>query len=240
MPYAQALEERHRYNFITRFFHAMRFKRVVHYVRTMEKSLGRPPVVMDIGCGPGNVFFALNEAAHVRYVGVELNAAKVEKGNAALAGYENAIILNRDASVSGLFEEVEPDIVIALESFEHIPPASVEKIIDTVSGYQGLSLFICSVPVEIGPAIWIKNAGSALIGYKRHREYSWAETFWAGLYRLDKLPAHDLRHKGFDWRWLSNALRRKLKVVKVHTSPWDIIPAAFSPSILFVSVADKS
>jgi hypothetical protein len=37
------------------------------------------------------------------------------------------------------------------------------------------------VPVEIGASIRLKNIGSALCGYGRHEEYTWAETFWAGL-----------------------------------------------------------
>lgn len=46
------------------------------------------------------------------------------------------------------------------------------------------------MPVEIGPAVWFKKIASMVTGYMRHTEYTWIETFWAGLGKLDKLPTH--------------------------------------------------
>mgnify|MGYP004181272689 CR=1 FL=1 len=59
-----------------------------------------------------------------------------------------------------------------------------------------------NVPNEIGPAVLIKNIGSFLMGYLRYKEYSFMETIYASLYKIDKFKPHYDGHKGFDWRVL--------------------------------------
>ena len=238
MSYSLALEDRHKHSPITRYFHNFRYKKVVQYIRQAEKDLGRAPKVMDIGCSKGNVYFAIKEYCNLEYIGVELKEDMAAQGNENMKDEPNAKILNRDASELELYEQNKPDIVMALESFEHIPSGGVFRIIETVAKYDNLHLFMASVPVEVGPAIWIKNIGSALIGYGRHKEYSASDTFWSGLYQLDKVPRHDCRHKGFDWRWLAQTIRLHLWIVKVHKSPYDFVPSCLTPTILFVAKKD--
>lgn len=77
------------------------------------------------------------------------------------------------------------------------------------------------------------------MGYPRYKEYSWAETFSASLYNLDKVERHGTDHKGFDWRWLAHTLRQNCKIKKITTSPLQIIPRFLSPSIGFICENDK-
>ena len=80
-----------------------------------------------------------------------------------------------------------------------------------------------------------EDVGSLASGYSRHKEYTWRETFWAGLYCLDRLPPHGTGHKGFDWRWLAQTLRKSFKIVHVHKLPSDVFPTALSTSVFFVA-----
>jgi hypothetical protein len=121
-----------------------------------------------------------------------------------------------------------------LEALEHIPEHAVVRIVEQVAVARP-HLFVCSVPVEIGPSIWFKNVGSLLMGYSRHREYTWNETFWAGLGKLDKLPPHGLGHKGFDWRWLAQTVRHSHRITRMRTFPFDALPASVSTSVFFVA-----
>ena len=84
--------------------------------------------------------------------------------------------------------------------------------------------------------IFIKNIGSALIGYKRYKEYEWRETFFASIYELDKVKRHDMGHIGFDWRWLAQTLRQNVTIVKKTSSPANFTPKFISPSIGFICV----
>lgn len=235
-----ALNEKHRYNAITRYVHEARYRKVLNYLRSLQQSLGRPPVVMDIGCGAGRIYDLLKGYMDLSYTGIELNTVRVDEGNARLKDDPNASIHEIDARDPKIFDICEPDIIMALESFEHIPEASVVRIIENIAKNTTAQKMICSVPVEIGPAIWIKNIGSALIGYKRHTEYSWGETFWSGLYQLHKVPRHEDRHKGFDWRWLAQTIRHNMKITAIHTSPYDFVPAFLSPTIMFVAEPDET
>ena len=135
------------------------------------------------------------------------------------------------------------DIYTALESFEHMPEYKIPYLLNKISKKKP-KLFACSVPVEVGPAIIIKNFGSKLIGYDR-LEYSLKDTLWAGIYQLDKISPHqqykngilreNLGHKGFDWRWLKHNLRQCMNIVSINKSPFNFIPSAFSPSIAFTA-----
>ncbi len=126
------------------------------------------------------------------------------------------------------------DIIVALETLEHIPEPTVVRLIELVAAAHP-QLFVSSVPVEIGPAVWLKNVGSLLTGYSRHRDYRWSETFWAGLYQLDRLPPHHLDHRGFDWRWLEQTIRHNMRIVETRRFPFQWLPAALSFSVFFVA-----
>jgi hypothetical protein len=131
------------------------------------------------------------------------------------------------------------DVLVALETLEHIPEHDVVRIIEAAAAMRP-TLFVCSVPVEIGPAIWLKNVGSLVMGYTRHKEYLWRETFWAGLYQLDKMPPHSTGHKGFDWRWLAQTIRHNMKVTEIRKLPARMLPAAVAFSVLLVAEPRES
>ena len=124
-----------------------------------------------------------------------------------------------------------------MESFEHIREATVIRIIENITKRNFKYMYI-TVPNEIGPAILIKNVGSFLMGWNRYREYKWSETLASAFYNLDKVERHGTRHKGFDWRWLAQNLRQNCKIKKITTSPSNLVPISFSPSIGFICESD--
>jgi len=148
--------------------------------------------------------------------------------------FENFKIIHD--SIENQFEKfTDADVIICLESFEHIPEWLVVRIIEAISKVSFMYLYV-TVPNEVGPAIFIKNIGSALMGYKRYKEYEWRETFYASIYELDKIKRHETGHIGFDWRWLAQTLRQNTTIVKKTSSPFDFIPKFISPSIGFICV----
>lgn len=139
-----------------------------------------------------------------------------------------------DSAANALATLEHTDIIVALETLEQIPEHDVVRIVEAVAAAKP-RLFVSSVPVEIGPAIWLKNVGSLVTGYMRHKEYRWSETFWAGLYQLDKLPPHDTGHKGFDWRWLAQTIRHNMKIKEIRRFPLSILPAAVAFSVFMIA-----
>jgi hypothetical protein len=73
------------------------------------------------------------------------------------------------------------------------------------------------------------------MGYTRQNEYTWRETFWAGLGKLDRIRRHGTGHCGFDWRWLAQTIRHNLEITEVRRFPFGVLPVALSSSVFFVA-----
>lgn len=215
------------FNALTRWLHSHRYRHAFNLLSSMRE----PIRVMEIGCSEGKLFDVLNERFDIDYVGVEIRHESVEIARARHEGVSNFRVYEQSAVT---LPPTEPDIVFALETLEHIPEHDVVRIVEAVAAMRP-KLFVCSVPIEVGPAIWLKNLGSAVCGYNRHREYTWAETLAAGLYQMNRLPAHDTGHKGFDWRWLAQTIRHNMRIVKLRHLPLPFLPTAMSTNMFMVA-----
>ncbi len=221
------------FNLITKFLHRTRYKNLVRLFDEVSKQIDNRPIkVIDIGCGPGKSFPILNSRYSINYVGVDLDQNFSMVAEQRYGQYENFKIIN-EAIEDNFFLFKDADVVLALESLEHIPELLVPDIIKSIADFK-VKYFYCTVPNEIGPAILIKNIGSLLMGYNRYREYTWRETWNATLCNLDKIPLHTTAHIGFDWRWLAQTIRQSLLINEITTSPFQIIPRFLSPSIGFI------
>src|ERR1700733_1679313 len=228
MGLVEIYERNQQFNIVARWLHTLRYRELLSYLR----GLPQPFRLLDIGCGPGKLYQVLDSTFDLEYVGVELDPEFIEVLKLRYSGRKNCRIIGE--SITKVFDTLGNfDVICALETFEHMPRAEVTALLDKIAA-RHVKLFFASVPVEIGISIWLKNVGSAICGYGRHEEYSWRETFWAGLYRLDKLPPHTTDHKGFDWRWLRDQMTKRFKV-RVRKVPLPGLPA----SSVFFSVKEN-
>ena len=229
-------EQRQHFNPLTTWLHSFRYRHIHRVFAHLSVEIGDRPIrVIDIGCGYAKLFTVLNDRFRIEYTGIERNEERVGVARERHGHHENFRVVHDSATEA--LAHVPPnhaDIVVALETFEHIPEHDVVRIVERIAELRPRRL-VCSVPVEIGPAIWLKNVGSFLTGYVRHRDYSWRETFWAGLYCLDKLPPHGTRHKGFDWRWLAQTVRHNFGIRAIHRLPLRVLPSALSTNVFFVA-----
>jgi SAM-dependent methyltransferase len=228
-------ERDQRFNPLVSWLHSIRYKNILKvFDEVASKTQAKRIRVVDIGCAHAKLFAVLNERFDVDYTGIEIDPGYVNTARSRYAHNTNFRVIHESAANCAAHLH-DADVVVALETCEHIPEHEVVRIIETV-GAARPGMFVCSVPVEIGPALWLKNVGSLVAGYMRHREYQWAETFWAGLYQLDKLPPHGTGHKGFDWRWLAQTVRHNMKLRELRKFPFDVLPAAFAFSVFMIAV----
>jgi len=151
------------------------------------------------------------------------------------AGHANFHMRSGSAADEAMWRGLPaPDVVVAMETCEHIPERDSFRIVERIAALRPRA-FVCSVPVEVGPAIWIKNIGSAMMGYTRHRSYRWSDTFWAGLYRLDHVPPHRTGHRGFDWRWLAQTIRHFMRIREIRKNPFQWVPNPFALSVMMIA-----
>ncbi|MFT5926888.1 MAG: 2-polyprenyl-3-methyl-5-hydroxy-6-metoxy-1,4-benzoquinol methylase [Candidatus Azotimanducaceae bacterium] len=232
-------EQGQNFSKINSLLHARRYSVLMKLIKQFQsgRSETSPIRILDIGCGAAKVFSVLNPSFNIHYTGIDYKSrhatvATERYGNQSNFKYINDLVQNH-------FEDIHDyDVITCFETCEHIPEADVVRIIESIAKSRP-KLFVCSVPNEQGPIISVKNFGSMLIGWRRHKEYSFAETIKASLYMQDSIPRHTTEHKGFDWRWLAQTIRHNMIIRKIHRSPGNFLPCFMSPSILFECISDK-
>jgi len=180
-------EKTQNFNRLVAWLHSYRYNNILNIFDELSALDEAKTIhVIDIGCAHGKLFSVLKDKYKISYIGIELNSEFVKVAEERYKEYSNFKII-QGAAENYISKIKKVDIVVALETLEHIPEHTVIRIIEEIAK-SNPRYFVSSVPVEIGPAIWFKNIGSLMAGYMRHNEYSWKETFWAGLGNLDKLP----------------------------------------------------
>lgn len=229
-PPSTEYERNQSFNRLVRFLHDTRYRHLIALFESMSAS--RPLKVVDIGCAHAKAYGILDRRFAIDYVGIELDAGFAAVAHQRYRARPNVRIVH--GSIADHLAELDgADVVLALETFEHIPEHLVVRVVEKIASVRPVR-FMCSVPNEVGPIVWVKNLGSAAMGYARHTEYTWRETLLAGLYRLDDIAPHGVGHKGFDWRWLAQTLRHNLKIARTFSNPFDWLPRTLSASLIFV------
>jgi len=223
------------YNFLTNWLHSVRYHNILQVMKIfMAARTSRAPIrILDIGCGPGKLYGLLDQRFPIDYLGCEIQPDFIETARSRY-GHRPNFKLTDQSITSGAVPFSGYDLITALETLEHIPEHDVVRLVEAIAAVRP-ALFICSVPVEIGPALWLKNVGAWLCRYPRYKEYTWSQTFWAGCYQLDKVPLHQTSHIGFDWRWLAQTVRHNMKIRELRRSPFPWLPAAISSSVFIVA-----
>lgn len=227
-------ERNQHFNGLVTWMHSVRYKNIVSVVASVASGIGgRRIKIVDVGCAHAKLFSVLNDKFDIDYTGIEIDSEYVATARSRYALHDNFRVMH-DSVVNALPHLANTDVLVAMETCEHIPEHDVVRIIEAIAAARP-KLFVCSVPVEIGPAVWLKNVGSVATGYTRHREYGWGETFWAGLYQLDHFPPHGTGHKGFDWRWLAQTIRHNMQILEIRKFPVGALPAAVAFSVFMIA-----
>jgi 2-polyprenyl-3-methyl-5-hydroxy-6-metoxy-1,4-benzoquinol methylase len=238
-PYAfnPSYERNQSFNRLVAWLHSRRYRHVTDAVAPVA-AIGRPLQVLDIGCGLGKLYDVLGRSFPIEYTGVDPQSRYLNEANERYGKSPNFRSFCVSAADPVIFDR-QYDVVIALETMEHIEGPTVVRIIEKLAEANPRR-FICSVPIEIGPSVLMKNVGSMLMGYSRHRTYTWKQTIAAGLYQLDKLPRHTISHLAFDWRWLAQTIRDHFRIVETRFFPFRFLPASVSTTAFFIAEPRRS
>jgi hypothetical protein len=233
---ATAYEKIQQHSALTRWLHSRRYAHMVDLMGRLRREIpDRPIRIAEIGCAVAKLYAELDARFPIEYVGLDHDPTFCRVAEERYGRRPNFRVLCQSADDPATYREMgRPDLVCALETLEHIPEPMTMRIIERIAALKP-RCFVASVPCEVGPALWIKNVGSLLVGYERHKQRPWREVFWAGLYQMNRLPPHRTGHGGFDWRWLAQTIRHFMHVRELRKSPVPFLPAAFAFSVMFVA-----
>jgi len=220
-------DEVQNWNFITTWLHSFRYKHVIDALAHYDK----PFSLIDVGCAYGKLFSVLDTLHTIDYIGIEPPGYFAIVARQRHGHRSNFRVL--DAYAPEGLEGLSAEVIVALETLEHIPEPQCVRVVEKIAAMKP-KLFIASVPVEVGPAIWMKNVGSALSGYSRHREYTWSETWFAGLGMMNRVRVHETGHRGFDWRWLAQTIRHHFHIREMRRFPLSFMPVSCSSTVFMI------
>lgn len=237
MSAVDTYENRQNHSALNAWLHGYRFRHIVETARALATER-RPLRVLELGCAYGKAYDALSQALPISYIGVDLDAEFVAEAQRRYGARENfaAHHVSADEFVCGAARGLPPlDLVFALETMEHMEAGAAMRALEGVAALAPRR-FIASVPVEVGPSIILKNTGSALTGYVRHKDYTLADTLWSAIYRLDKVPPHACGHRGFDWRWLAYSIHQVMPIERIRRFPVDWLPSWLATSVYIEAI----
>ena len=217
-------EKKQNLNRITRYLHSGRYKQLTSFVR---KNFKGELKILDIGCGPGGAYNALKDHTNLQYHGVDIR----EDFIAAATQRHPEASFDVDDVTRPDFDFGSYNLIIALETFEHIPEGLLVKTLEKIA-LESDAHVLASVPIEIGPSVAIKNLGARLMGYNRNSG-NFMETLNAATYQLNKVPTHDTAHLGFNWYWLEQTLRHNFIIDKSASLPISWLPKWIAPTVMF-------
>jgi len=206
------------------------------------------PTALDYGCADGWILRDLVKNRFVlKGVGVDLDHRMVERaredslGDPRLAFYPVGEV-NRWGKREGY------SLILCLETLEHVEePRRILSLFSELLERGGF--LILSVPIEIGPALLLKQAGrffTHLIGGYGYERYQMWELLWGLLGRVERIPSSHQRpdltykgHKGFDYRRIGEDLKRFFPRIKKVYSPFPPLGPWFNATIFYVAEKEK-
>ncbi|MGH7925293.1 MAG: class I SAM-dependent methyltransferase [Candidatus Binatus sp.] len=196
--------------------------------------------LLDYGCGDGT-FLAMVHDLFPRAAGAEIDRSRVEDCQARLRGFPTiSFVLTSDLARAE--HDRAYDVVLCTEVLEHCLEDAVEQALDDLCRtVSQTGTVIIGVPVEIGPALALKQLIRSVAAWQRlddyeHREkYDFAEfrtmllanersQIERPIYSRSLGPEVEVKfhgHKGFNWRILESRIRRRFEIRRIHFSPLD-------------------
>jgi 2-polyprenyl-3-methyl-5-hydroxy-6-metoxy-1,4-benzoquinol methylase len=194
-------------NPFARFAHRTRLRKSIELARNYLEA-GR---ILDYGCGSGVFIKEINRIRPGIAVGYE--PFMKERNREGLPIYREF----KDV------KDLAPFGTITLfETIEHLSDVELEDFLsDSTSILSNDGKILISAPIEIGPALFLKELNRSLLRCKKS-EYSFWGFFKAAVFGIPPQRANDIKrsHCGFDFR---QAIR------EIEAKGWTVSILGFSP-----------
>jgi hypothetical protein len=195
--------------------------RVAHRTRFAKckaialRNIKRGEILLDYGCGQGRFLHELCNELGERFEAKQPTLLGYDPYMAAkFEGYE---VVGDPA----LIQSQSVSLITCLETCEHLDEADTRTLVNfTRDKLAPRGKLLISVPVMIGPAIFLKELSRAIL-FRRRPDIGIKELFRAGLFGIVPSRAKNIRssHKGYDWRVTRDLFSAFLTLEGVEFSP---------------------
>lgn len=203
--------------------------------------------VLDFGCGDATFLALLADSPNApeSSVGAEIENGVVESNRQRFANRPTLSFVLQSALISpehaGRY-----DAVTCMEVFEHVENQDLYlELFERLLRPRGHLLL--SVPVEIGPAVVLKQAARQVAGwmgaphYPGVSPYSWGElaksVFAGDTQHVGRPLHHDQNgfasycHKGFNWKVLRGKIAKRFEITGITASPIGWLPPGLNSQV---------
>ena len=202
-------------SFIRSYFHLARFNWVRSTIKSYKLSYSR---VIELGCFDGKLLNFLPTKPNF-YQGYDANwEGGLEN---AMNNWKNNENINFDFATDPNYiirNEIDYDLGVSVETFEHIPPELVcpylKKLSENIKGF-----LLITVPNEKGPFFILKKLIKPVDKLAKTK-YSLLDIFNISLGRTNYVERDN--HKGFDYDHLIYDVKKFFDIVEI--SPYPKIP----------------
>jgi len=236
MSYSERLLEKG--NTLTRVAHKSRFQAVLNALGNQNY-----PCALDYGCGDGWLLRSAYEQGFIQAgFGIDISPDMLAASQETLKDIPG-FKLGLPSETQTLISPQSLDLVFCTETLEHVPDPAT--ILDTVLPLcKPNAKIVISVPIEVGPSLFVKQTGRYLANLKGgygYERYTPKELFSAAiLWDCKSFPSSHAQqssyraHKGFDYRDLEAVLNQKLTIEKKMFSPFPVLGNLFNSTVIWV------
>lgn len=211
------------------YFHGARYKWISESIKNINCPVES---IIELGCFDGKLIDFLPVLPQ-KYYGYDANwengldLAKVKWKN-----YRNYVFQKATrADDIVLADSVKVDLLVAMETLEHIPDESLDGYLEKLSRHLN-GYFLITVPNEKGVIFLGKYVAKKFLRGGSEK-YSFSEIINATFGRLSRVERRE--HKGFDYDILICRIGRYFEITHVAGFPFKILPKSLCFSIGIVA-----
>lgn len=179
--------------------------------------------VFELGCFDAKTLDHLPRAPE-RYVGADANwEGGLDVARKRWPRYE---FIECDSPESLSQVDGEFSCSICMDTFEHVPVELIDGYVDQLARLTRGYLLV-TAPVEKGPVFLGKHLAKRVFRSLAENDaevgrYTASEVFFASLGQCQRVVRGE--HKGFDYAWLAQRLRRRFEIVRYAGYPFARLP----------------
>ena len=232
------VESKSSYHFYNSKSFFIRYYAYLPFIYSLKKAeFNDSSQILDIGCSDGPFLPTLNYYAK-KIIAIDISEELIEKSKKltdTMLSNSKKINLMASDGLALPFRDECFNIVFCLEVLEHVKnPGKVIEEVFRILRKSGV--FICTIPVEIGPSLLIREIIGKITKFNRPH-YSKKELIRNTLFKKPGRRTSEMSHKNFDWRLIKKEMKRVFKKIKIEFIPIKILKD-FNPLVLIKSIKE--